>query len=1291
MVIGKKIKLRILLVLSVVLVIFLFFVFINVKNKVKTFLSNPINLGTVVIQPQNFKNTFPFKFNWESVRITFDGTNFYLKNLEINIDHTFGSKKELLSISIDSVYANINTKEQKDSSKNKLTQISHPDFWFPFKVSAKVNKAVINAKDIGSWSLDSLLIIKPKKEKEIFIIAKNIGGSYLARNLFLNTSYSWDKNFSDASVLILDEISDSLEIILNAPRESLENLSIELKANIENVPFWLNDKWSIEAPSINNVVLNSNISANILNSKIDFNLLLNARIGEFWQLPSFNTTIKALGSDEGISKSEIYLKGQNKEEIKIKGNVDKNLNGNAELEIKGIEVTLGPETLPADAKFHNITKKGNFVYTNFTTKAGSNFDAKILDLNNPVIAFSANLAPKEPWAVQWSGDLLELAGPTILTGSFSFKDIILTANLKTKVPFAYYASADYFEVNLWLDKNGIRFPDGIIDRKGYKSTFNGEVIWEKEYFTFDLQQPSGGNAKVYGTFNPKIDLNLQNINTVQLPFADTTMLRGYNGIVSGNWVHDFGKKVGEANVSLSTVIQDLKINAKSDVKIIKDSLLVENFEIEQEEKRITASMFALLPSETNKSFSMEEAYLNIPNMNLVSLLATFKDSTLRNGIANGSLNYNRANGLSGEIDFLQVELNKVDSNVVKFPNLHLEAYGDSAKLISHVSLGEDSFWNGNLEIGINNLRQKKNIPISVLYTVKNIDNVGTFKFDGLLSENFKKISGDIQIRDDWFLPAGIGEIKKANLNISLKTILGKNIMDSLTANIIAKDNMFEKNILKIPFAFNGHIKNKMLLIDSAFVYGQKDERIEAKLKFDLFDATLKDFNFKTELFTLFLLDEHWIKIRNASGKTKLNSDNITIFAELPSINYRMESADYGTVHASIQGNAEYKIPFQTEQFQTNPSITGNFEIDKASYNKNFELLPDPWHLDKTFKNLTRFLSNLMKEKKSGVESYVSGSRPTTLNVKVKTTGREAATVNSNLLEFPFAVSLSVLGTTRNILLNGDINAVATGKIGYQDYLTMFDLSSFRIYWQDEPIRQGKIELQASNEYPFCTKEDHSNEEFCTVFLNVNGPLNKLSVQPTTGCNIDTSPATIYYSVLLGCMSRETDGENNFDSDKFFGKVIGKLMTSTGNKVFGQNVIGDIDFKWAFNEDNKQEQDTNYIRIPVSLSKFIPNLEAVFGYSKDISIDTRYDKSYEVGLRYLLPVFDSTDINKNFIDPSLSINANLIARDYNSDTESGNLNDTRLEKNVGLTYGHKFWDPCILGIGRCKESFNSEEN
>ena len=79
------------------------------------------------------------------------------------------------------------------------------------------------------------------------------------------------------------------------------------------------------------------------------------------------------------------------------------------------------------------------------------------------------------------------------------------------------------------------------------------------------------------------------------------------------------------------------------------------------------------------------------------------------------------------------------------------------------------------------------------------------------------------------------------------------------------------------------------------------------------------------------------------------------------------------------------------------------------------------------------------------------------------------------------------------------------------------------------------------------------------------------------------------------------------------------------------------------------------------------------------------------MSYKLPVFkDSTYSHKNHIAPSLNLNGQLISKQYLTNTGTGG-NENRLEKNIGLNYGYKFWNACLLGIGHCETVSPGDRN
>ena len=112
------------------------------------------------------------------------------------------------------------------------------------------------------------------------------------------------------------------------------------------------------------------------------------------------------------------------------------------------------------------------------------------------------------------------------------------------------------------------------------------------------------------------------------------------------------------------------------------------------------------------------------------------------------------------------------------------------------------------------------------------------------------------------------------------------------------------------------------------------------------------------------------------------------------------------------------------------------------------------------------------------------------------------------------------------------------------------------------------------------------------------------------------------------------------------------------------------------------------RIPISLDRWVKDLSLIFGYTQDQSENPSYDQSLEFGVNYTIPVFNKDDQNQpEHLDPRLTLKGSLISKQYISNTGTGN-SESRVEKNIGFNYSYRFWAPCILGFGQCKERRNA---
>ena len=145
-----------------------------------------------------------------------------------------------------------------------------------------------------------------------------------------------------------------------------------------------------------------------------------------------------------------------------------------------------------------------------------------------------------------------------------------------------------------------------------------------------------------------------------------------------------------------------------------------------------------------------------------------------------------------------------------------------------------------------------------------------------------------------------------------------------------------------------------------------------------------------------------------------------------------------------------------------------------------------------------------------------------------------------------------------------------------------------------------------------------------------------------------------------------------------------MLSTTANKTLGGEYIGDIDMKvMLFSNNTTGDKDSSYFKIPISLDRWVKDLSLIFGYTQDQSENPTYDQALQFGVNYTLPVFkDKKFSHKNHLNPSLSLNGLLISKQYLTNTGAGG-NESRLEKNIGFNYGYRFWNPCLLGIGRCE--------
>jgi len=1242
-------------------------------------LSSIRTFGNVIVIPDGHSSPSLFHHEWKQIHVQMPGLHVNLQHPVVRIHFFDQLSREMIQIGVDTVRTSVTPRLLPRSEKKATPAITHPDLWLPFRAAINIGHIQVKVDSVGAWEADSLRLTN-RSQKNLALRLRSIRGKYLAEELDLRFRYQWSSQFSDATLRLSSPQGDSLWIAANATRKHLEKVSVDLALAVEKLPRWIPKPWPAQAPTLGPIALAGNFEANLIRKTIHFDSELNTKVGAFWQLPSMNCKLHLSGNEKLDIQTSLLLQGKAGQKIQIDATTDKRLNGTAQAEVQGISITLGPQTLPADAKIHRLVKEGDSLWAAITTKAGSEVLGTMKGFSTPLFRFTANIAAQEPWAVQWTRGNLQLAPPTLIEGEFHRG--ILSANVKTRVPYAYKVTADAFETDLTLSRRGIQFDNGTFTTRGHMHNFTGEVIWKDSipHYTFALEQDEDRFARVYGTFTADLDLSVAGIDIGALPLADTTLLRGYGGEITGIWHHSFSQQEGRAQVSLSTELKGIPLRISATARQQKDSLIVDRLTVNQGGNQIDAHLVALLRKDSTQADSpavrLVQAQLTTQGFDLPEMASALRDSTLRSGKVSGELSYERSSGLQGGLVFSGLTLSKVDSAQLAISRLRLTAHQQRIQLSGRLKIGQ-GLWDGEAELTLDNAFIKGTHRFSGAYAT---DNGGVLWFDGNVDSLLQQWKGNLHMNGPWFLPPGSGEISATDFSADLR-IPFRGGLDSIEASFQSLHTEYvQGTLLSLPLEFKGSLQKGMLKISPAYLRNDLGERISGRMLFNIPEKKLEELSFESERFTLPLQGIHQIRLQHVSGYTQKSNQEIAVLLELPSIVYSLQDKNLGDAQALLRGQIRYHIPTRSpgSLSQSNNSIDGNIFIDKAVYRKQVEIAPDPLHLDRTFASISRFLTGLRKEKAPAKDAKAVSGRPTTLNIRINDSGRDSVMILSNFATFPLALDLTLSGTSQTPLLSGDINAVGTGFIGF-DGLATFEIGSLRLFWNDQPWRQGSIEVQSSHDFPFC--EEEMSNEVCPIELNINGTITNPQPLPIANCGIESSPALIYYSILLGCVSQSQQSEG-FDKNKFTGRIIANLLSSTANKGLGGDYIGDISLKMhIFDNSTAMERDSSYLRIPVSLDRWVKNLSAVFGYTQDQSINPRYDQSMEVGLQYALPIFDSTETNINLIDPRLDLSANLVARRYPATVET-QAEASRVEKNIGLLYNYKFWDPCILGLGRC---------
>lgn len=1250
-------------------------------KQAQTFLSSEHQWGDWKIVPSGYHSARWNSLRWEQLAIKHPDQTIILKKLSLDI--RLGSRKTISApiwIQSDSVWVKLHPDSSalsQETTTSKHKNLNIRSVQIPLRTHVAIDYLYfepdstipIEAHELKITSLQNQTVELQWKGLQTPKLHSPIDGS-----LFL----TWPHEFLDAHGK-LTTLSDTLVLDLEAPAHRLQDLNIDIHLqSLQPIP-WLPISWPSSAPSLTQFSIQGRILADLNRKDLQFNASFKMTSDSVWKLPPFHWN----GTVQGDQNLDLALTleglGPQQESIFLAAQINQHADIQASGEIHGIPLQFGSTLQSADLQIQHFQKKGDQLELQVMTEAGSEIQAHLENLDDPVIQVHANLAEKEPWAEKWCKGNLTLRPPSTIQGEFQKGTLV--AHVHSGVEHAYRATAESFDTDLKLTQHGIELENGLFTTRNVNHHFRGRVYWSEpnSHVQFEIFQDSIGTIRVFTDMEGHVSVSASKLATHRIPLADTSLFKGVHAWITGNWEHWFAQEQGLLRASVETNFRgrpvDLQIHARKN----HDSVTVEKVIAQSLQNSLQAH--GLLTLKENQPPSIQLAEVSTDSFALAPLLEMLGDSTLHQATLSGSLKYDQPSGLQGKLSLNQIQFRSIDSSQLQIRRLNLYGIGDEIQLNGRVKLGPDGFWSSEVEIDLSQIFQpNKQLDLAMIS-----DYGGIFWMQGFLDSawNWK---GEARVEGPWILPMDGLELHntffRSFLEIhpqkGLNGIHGVFALD--TATLIHP-------LLSIPLQLRGTLLDHMIQLDTIQIWDHDHHPLKGRLAIDLETKHLKDIYVRAPLFQFTLDSMHHITIKDLKGDARQEGNHLLASLQMPEILYSMDNDLYGSAKAQLSGELQYRLPLAQDGSMQNPLLSGLVNLHRLQYNKNLKI--DINQIAGIWKSTTQKLKKLgQSASQVKVSSKRGQSNPLDLDIRIQDSGRDSLYINTNIFRIPFTTDIQILGTAETPLLQGDITAVGSGVVELGN-ITHFDVDQFRIWWPDVPIKKGEIQVVASQKLPYCEQNsDESLNEECDVNISVQGPLTEPVPTPSAQCDAESSPALVYYSILTGCIAESTN--NGLDRDQLVNKLLAQVLSSTVNQGLGGQYVGDIGLNIRFLDNGSlNERDSNYVRIPIKLDRWVPRLSLEVAYSQDQSLDPRYDQSYELGLKYSMPVLDSGRIVTNHLDPNLEFSGNLISRNYPGSAEGDAQEENRIEKNLGILYSWKFWDFCLFGLGSCAEEESDE--
>lgn len=1245
----------------------------------KTYLETPHTYGETTVTPYGHKMDGLLTHAWDSVRVESKGSTVTIRDADFDV--TILGEQKGLTLNTGDIDLSLGQDTTTKEDSISLDGIQFPNrakFYIP--VSANVKSLQVNAGN-KHWSAENISL-KSGGLQKAKISANNIQGDNLAHT----AKFNLDVNFESQNMQLKGKIvagQDSISLQGDFPKDNLMAVSTKVNLEVKNPEEWIPAKLPKALPSIGKLSVKADAKLDPKTMQPTYQSTIKTHIGELWPLLPLDVTIRLSGNDRNYH-TEIHLDNNEGGTIDLEADFDKDLNVSASGKVDHMNAKFGPQVMPLDMVIHSAELHEKKLDVTAETRQGSVVDCSMNFQDKFSLTYIGDMSPYEPWALDWSMGNFTLKNRYKIYGSFADGHMKALVKLDT-IPFVWYVTADSLQILLDLDRTGIDFSNGIIYTP--KETFDvtGDVRWagNAPHTSWKVTQRHGGTAEAYISIIDSIALQIKSdsVEVSTIPFAKIKLSDNLNGKVTGFWNQNFDTKIGELEASFSGNVDPFDLQGLIRAKQNGDTVFIDRAEATHSKNRVEAEAIFILPNDSNPDFyptghlpiQVVHAWTSARDFSIPLLLEPLGDTTFASGFINGDLSYNENHGLQGNVDFASIEFNNIPSQLFNIKKMNMFAEASKIELNAYLGIGGGG-WTGNTQIILDDVfNSKRHVSIS-----HNSDNGGDLYAEGFL-DSALVFDGKMNMNGSWFVPGTLSEVKNTDLEVSVKAKVREGLK-GITADFHSDTTLYQppKINYMFPLQFRGHLENSILSITEASTKNDSNETIQGTLQYNLDSLKLEAIDVHSDIYTL-RKGQHTLTAKEISAHMEDNEDDLVISGQIGNIHYLFnDSSALGLGEALGHSELNLTIPHSRDGLLQNKTLSGSLTIDKLVYHRDLEIEVTPATLDKFLSLFNNFLAKLRNKE---AEVKISSADPINLSIHVSDSQNDSIQIVTPFATFPFTFDVWVLGNTNRPLLRGDVTNSNTGFIGVQE-IYEFDLNNFRISWADVPWQHGVVDVSSTQELPYCDEAENAEKETCPVNLDFQGTITNMQPNPSSNCGNESSAASIYYNIFLGCIANQNN--ETTDWNKLAGKAIGKVISSTANKTLGGDYIGDIDMKVMLFENNTtNEKDSSYFKLPISLDRWVKDLSLIFGYTQDQSENPTYDQSLQFGLNYTMPVFKEKEYShRNHISPTMSLYAQLVSKQYltNTGTEG---NENRIEKNVGINYVYRYWNQCLLGLGKCE--------